>query len=133
MGLPFFRSCSGVNCFSREATIIQMSRPSADLPSEIIFNSGAAATSFLSHATVSSYDGDRRKSLFSDGVIQGSFFETASAWLLPLQGTSGGRMAWLAASENWETLAAGVADGSAPNSRLAAIQTKIRQKKRFTF
>jgi hypothetical protein len=39
-------------------------------------------------------------------------------------------MAWLAASENWET---GVADGSAPNSGLAAIQTKIRQKKRFTF
>src|ERR1051325_3284927 len=89
---PLLPNPSGVNSFSRDAITIQMSRPSGDFPSEIIFNSGAAATSLRNQDTVSSYDGVVRKSLISPGVIQGSFFETISARLFPFHGFSGGRM-----------------------------------------
>src|SRR5712691_1656609 len=107
VGLLFFRNASGVNSFSRAATIIQMSWPSGDFPSEIIFNCGAAAMSFRSHAIVSSKEGVKRKSDFSAGVIHGSFFGTINARLFPFQDAIGGRTGSVAAGENCFPVTAG--------------------------
>ena len=45
-----------------------------------------------------------RRSLFSDGVIHGSVFATTSVRLFPSHGISGGRIGWLAASENFDVV-----------------------------
>ena len=89
-----------MNSFSPAATIIQMSRPSGDFPREIILSCGAAATSLRNQAVVSSKDGVKRKSVFSAGVIHGSFLGAIRARLFPFHAASGGRTGWLAAGEN---------------------------------
>src|SRR5881409_982906 len=134
VGFPLFRSASGVPSLSCAATIIQMSRPSSDFPSESIFNCGAAATSLRNQATVSSYDGVARKSLFSAGVIQGSLLGTTSARLFPSQGTSGGRIGLRAASENPRGFVAGVSDASMTVMEFAAAKNRtIANEQVFIF
>ena len=63
-----------------------------------------------------------RKSVFSEGVIHGSFLATASARLFPFHGTTGGKIGWVAASENVGVGVAAVG-GSAIAVEIIAMQS----------
>src|SRR6185369_4406308 len=90
VGLPVRLSASGMKSCSFDATTIQMSRPSGLLPSDTMRSCGAAAVRRRKYATVSSYDGEVRKPLFSAGVIHGSSGLTTSVRDWPFHGVAGG-------------------------------------------